>query len=311
MKNLLTFPTIIFLTIITLLPQQSNAQYFAPIGAKWTYSYGLWASPPFSSPFTMEVIKDTTINGLSCRKVGISLGGSEYMYIKSVNDSVLVYSPVNNQFNLLYDFTSNVGDTLQIYFDNGAGIFTASAMDSTLVVIDSVSIKNINGINYRAYFQRLLPSSSVENIEGWVIDSLGVMNYNGGEISYLFPYRNMGGPPMSFPLRCYIDSNTYYNYNNINCDTIITRIGMIKQSNFKIYPTIFNREDGKISIETNNLSTPKQIKLFSLAGISIPIKIETHEVKTELILNKNIPSGVYLLRFDLDKEVFTRKILIL
>jgi len=314
-----------FVLLFLTLPQQINAQYFAPIGAKWTYTitYGEYSAPPcpcYVKPLSIKITKDTIINSLTCRiaEIAISDTVQAKKYIRSINDSVLVYSPINNQFNLLYSFNVNIGDTLKIFAE---APWSGGFLDSSYVEIDSVGFKNINGINFRAYHQRCL-SSIGDCLEGgangWVIDSLGIIEpyYNWpfiDRISYLFLAPITGGPPNIYPLRCYTDSNTYYNYDNTNCDTtyIITGIEGVNTSNFKIYPTLLSNNNRKIIIETISSSLPKQITLVSLTGVEIPITISRYKTKTELLLNNKIPSGIYLLNFNLNNIPFTSKIIIL
>lgn len=317
MRNLLTLPIIIFLTIVTFFSKQCNAQYFAPVGAKWTYAYssnGFGNPPPYNvEPLTIEVTKDTLINGLTCRKVEIAISSNvqNYEYIKSINDSVLVYSSVNNQFNLLYDFSANIGDTLQMYY-NEDDLFIGSSFDSTFVIVDSIAIKNILGVNYRGYHQTCLVNISdcPERSTGWVIDSLGMIEYGDG-FSYLFPAMNISGNVVD-RLRCYTDSNTYYNYDNTNCDTsyIITDVNDISSTKINIYPTLLENNNRTITIETTN-GFPEQIKLFSLTTITIPITLNQQKNKIKLTINKNLPIGIYLLSFKLNNIPVTKKIIIL
>lgn len=314
MKKKLRFPIFLLLAIITSLPQQSNAQYFAPVGAKWTYTYslnGFGNPPPYTiESLTIEVTKDTNINNITCRELEIIIPSplnTLQKYIRSINDSVLIYSPVNNKFNLLYDFTANIGDTLMIYYDD---FDLGSLIDSALVEVDSVGFKNVKGISYRAYHQKCLVnvSNCPERSTGWIIDSLGMIEY-GDRFSYLFPAMNIAGSVIG-SLRCYTDNNTFYNYDNTNCDSsyVITSVNDISNTKINIYPTLIGSNNRTITIESAN-DFPKQIKLVTLTGISIPTNSTQQQNKIELTINKNIPSGIYLLKFQLNNIPFTKRII--
>jgi len=316
MKQNLLIHLFLIILFTGLLSKQSKAQYFAPIGAKWTYNYSLYGfgtPPPYTiESLSIEVVKDTSINGLACRELEILIPSplnTIKKYIRSINDRVLVYSSVNNRFNLLYDFNANIGDTLLVYYDD---FDLGNLMDSALVEIDSIGFKNIKGINYRAYHQKCLVniSSCPERSTGWIIDSIGMIEY-GDQFSYLFPAMNISGNVIS-GLRCYTDNNSNYNYDNTNCDTtyIVTSINDISFTNLNVYPSVLESNNRKIMIETSN-NTPTEIQFISLTGVAVPTKIKLQENKAELTISSNIPKGVYLLNFKLNQTPITKKIIVL
>lgn len=308
--------------LVITLTFSAAAQYFAPVGAKWTYDYapGIINSPPYTvEQLTIKITKDTLINGLTCREAVVAISGvtQANKYIRSVNDSVLVYSPVNNRFNLLYDFNVSVGDTLQIFTD---GPWVGGVLFSSYVKIDSVGFKNIKGINYRAYHQTCLRNmgNCLKGGSGWVIDSLGIIEpYYGwpypDKISYLFLTPISAGPSNAYPLRCYTDNNTNYNYDYTNCDTtyVVTNVQETNTYKFSVYPTLLSHKNKYITIKARESLIPKQIKLFSLTGVENPITISRYKTKTKLLLNNKIPSGIYLLKFQFINEWITHKIIVL
>ena len=52
-------------------------QEWAPVGAKWYYSFYSWGPPSINSPLIIESVGDTIINGKSC-KVLFGLGVCGY-----------------------------------------------------------------------------------------------------------------------------------------------------------------------------------------------------------------------------------------
>ena len=303
---------LIFILIPFLLATGAFAQYFAPVGAKWTYTHSTLGSsgPPFTvRPLTIEVIKDTLIIGLACRELEIKLDtATRYKYIRSTNDSVLFYSSLNNKFNLLYDFTANIGDTLPIYYTGADFYDVFPELDSTWVIVDSIGTKNIFGINYRAYHQTCSTNCPERSI-GWVIDSLGINEYSDW-ISYLFPAMNIAGGQV-WDLRCYTDSNTNYFYSDCDTTYTITGIKLLDEKQMEIFPTILNHDNKKITIKTINSANLQQIKLFSITGFSIPLEIKKQGNLTQLRINQKISAGIYLLSFQLENEMITHKIIVL
>ncbi|RMG85120.1 MAG: hypothetical protein D6714_06590 [Bacteroidetes bacterium] len=95
-----------------------NAQNWAPVGAKWTYTYTKFWSPEISYNI-VESVGDTTINGKSCRilrseKEACDMpwedGNQVDFYMYDENDTVYYYNPDLNDFTILYDFNAQVGD---------------------------------------------------------------------------------------------------------------------------------------------------------------------------------------------------------
>ena len=88
---------------------------FAPIGARYmTQTY----CPPYNSnpAFLYEITEDSIIQDKYCTKVasGYEFNCSNSYYIYSNNQEVYVYDDINQEFNLVYDFSKQEGESYRI-----------------------------------------------------------------------------------------------------------------------------------------------------------------------------------------------------
>jgi len=144
MKSLYFFLLLFFTAYL------SNGQGFAPVGAEWHYDeHFVFSGDVDYIKITSE--KDTMIAGELCRKITkrhkIICNDRPYTeYLFSRNDTVFFLDTAFNQFQILYIFSANAGDSWSIKVRNEE----LQQTDSVFVVVDSVSTKQINGINLRA-----------------------------------------------------------------------------------------------------------------------------------------------------------------
>ncbi|MDF1696280.1 MAG: T9SS type A sorting domain-containing protein [Saprospiraceae bacterium] len=118
---------------------------FAPLGAEWKYTYHNFNKDyPYNCDYNicdqdfgnLTVIDTTQIDGL---QVSVLSQGEDYepIYIHSRNDSVFFYAL--NEFHLLYDFTAEEGDTIDISvptFYTGPGSYNTEYFNVSDSVID-------------------------------------------------------------------------------------------------------------------------------------------------------------------------------
>jgi hypothetical protein len=100
--------------IFTSAGQAQEYSEFAPIGAEWYYIDG--HGSPFTSLFHYVVTGDTIIEDQPCKIITVYSVDSntvkETLIIK--NDQGKIYYLFNNEFYLIYDYTANIGDTLNL-----------------------------------------------------------------------------------------------------------------------------------------------------------------------------------------------------
>jgi hypothetical protein len=135
-------------------------QEFAPIGAVWHYH----EVPFFYSPFTyvtylsIESVADTMIGDQPCRKLIKNkpvdcTGDHETEFVYREGDKVFFYNWAFGEFDLLYDFGAQAGDswmmrTRRYYlFEPDEGQDTATAFNR--IIVDSVSQVVVNGFTLR------------------------------------------------------------------------------------------------------------------------------------------------------------------
>lgn len=104
--------SIVFLGISHLFGQQP---LFAPLGAVWYYNeYNCGTPGPVT--YTVAVYEDSIINGKYCTKLPNSYCHSDascmdYVYVHQDGSKVFVYEPLFNEFQMLYDFSLQAGDS--------------------------------------------------------------------------------------------------------------------------------------------------------------------------------------------------------
>jgi|WetSurMetagenome_2_1015567.scaffolds.fasta_scaffold231749_1 hypothetical protein len=211
MKNFLIFSFCIFIT--ASFSAQSS---FAPLGAKWTYATSLIVPPGARGPFTITVEAIEEFHGKLCSRIHIPFDSAgpwiaDSMFVYEQNDSVFFWSPYSNKFQLLYDFTAEVGDSWTI---GGLRVTEPAIYGDTLkVTIDSIGSLVLNGDTLKVMHFCCTPNfdwgkSIIEGIGNnfYMIPSFGLYEIGIGE------------------LRCYSDDDQDYHFLGIPCDTVYTGI---------------------------------------------------------------------------------------
>jgi hypothetical protein len=285
MKNKL-FLIILCLTTIQTFSQTNE---FAPIGAKWWYSFITRNDITEENkiiPFYMESVGDTNIQGKNCRIIKSYIDtnlcykfysyDNTLFYVYSDSNKVYYYNQFANNYYLLYNFNANSGDSWEIYIDSTC---------SKTILIDSVNIINVNGFSlkelYYHNFDTLLSYNSriIENIgfsNNFLIPEHNITCNNVDTCNFPF-YKSFDG------LKCYADSFIgEFNYhwwvcNSCNCaDTImfytpsVSEIKTLKPK-YVIYPN-----------PVKNIITVK-----SIIALQNTYDVELYNCYGELILKKN------------------------
>jgi hypothetical protein len=197
-----------------------NAQQsFAPLGATWIYSYA--DHIPYLNtfrPLEVSVRAVDMYQGQLCSELiflpippyGSQTGSwaGDTVYIFEENDSVFYWSPYSQQFELLYDFTAEVGDSWVI---GGLGVTDPGEYEDFLVVtIDSIGSVIVGNDTLKVWYHQESPYFDWGNaiIEGigsnlFMIPSFGLYESRIGH------------------LRCYEDITSDYQFVSYPCDTVI------------------------------------------------------------------------------------------
>lgn len=204
MKNL-------FIGILLAVPALLSAQTpFAPLGATWYYTtspFVPWITLDYSK---VEVTAIDTIQGRPCSKIQATDWGCSFYnpVLYTWSDSGKVYSYHDGDFYLLYDFNANAGDSWVIYNP------PQSLGDSMVVVVDSVSMININGQNRKVQY---VSNPGIE--PGGLLEWGPVIIEGIGNLGFLTP-QYPTCDPWVYGLRCYDDSTLSLHLVNFPCDSI-------------------------------------------------------------------------------------------
>lgn len=138
---------------------------WCPFGATWYYQEEM----PFFGVYDtikIEVLQtEKEIQGKNCRAV-VSEDPKYIMqdtlYTYEENDKVYIYDRVNDDFEMLYDFTAEVGDSWEVTYESG---------NSVTFRVDSIATWNIDGYDFKCIY----------------IDDIPILQYIGPAQVYL-PY---------------------------------------------------------------------------------------------------------------------------
>lgn len=296
------------LIILTFLFLKLKAQDFAPIGAKWYYSEtnpGFVPSEDYYNYYYLyEVTKDTVIDGENCRKIEVTNfreisieKPSEYVY----DDSGRVYFYKHGKFGLYFDFNAKAGDTLHVW-DN---LLNPCNTDSIFeILIDSISTVIVSGDTLKEFHTGPLDTACGHDYRKQVVEGIGSANFFHASplISIFWDDR---------PLRCYTDSNTYYNPFDWawDCDfQLLDGIEVSIEENVEIFPNPFN---STFIVTLNNLKfeTNLQIDIINILGEIQKTLSLTIKDKSIMLNADEWPKGVYYVRFKTTTGIFTKKLI--
>ena len=266
------------------------SQQWFPDGATWYYNQVEFL-PGGNYYKLFEVAGEATIKGKTCKLVSggcncnSTFGYSNYLYEE--NDQVFRYNPAQDTFDILYDFTLSVGDTLKVTL----------GIDSGVYVLDSITNQLLNGIPVR-----------VQHFEGveWFV-SIGLETYEYfGNSECLYPQLGFCDP-LTGGLRCYEDSIfglQKFNGFHFACDTVITSIHNPGLGDIEVFP---NPVDDLLTIRSDNIIAIVEVldlysgrTLIRLGGdreFQIPVS--------------HLPAATYLIKATLEDHSYSfRKLVI-
>ncbi len=214
MKKLL-----IILAFVPLVQNLFGQKEFAPIGATWYYTIIENMVPDIGYKKVVSE-RDTLVNGKACKILSNIVYSaynnqtySKYNYIiHQKGDSIYYWQ--NNDFRLIYDFSLEKNDTMNIYSDDFLCLNNQTHWGS--VIVDSVTYTTINGFKLKT----IHTSPTSNSIYLYIAPFVEII----GSLSYIFP-TDTGCGAMDIrteftELRCYSDSiigDVYFN--NSPCDS--------------------------------------------------------------------------------------------
>ncbi len=300
-----------------LMLTQSQAQNFAPVGAKWHYTRG-----KANNLNTMEVIADTLINNLVFKKVKV-ISYQDYTtkrlecieYLWGNNDSILYYNYYHNQMFKLYDFSKDSGDILVVHEGKfkptdafQIGLWNIDSIDGLSYVIGKTDSVLINQKFERRQVIKQLGSNNndwrfnTRNLT-YAISKIGSTGYFWGS------FVGASVAESDDILRCYNDSSTSYrnpNYPN-DCNYITGLINVAHIHTIQISPNPFT---SYIRIEKN--ADYKQASTYKISNALGQIIIIGAMDNNSILMNtNNWHPGVYFLTITNKDNITTETIKLL
>lgn len=268
---------------------------FAPVGSNYYY-WGEYQNnnegPFFPYIITMNVLSDTIIEGQTCRKLGGSnlswQCGEDYVmydYVYEDNGQVYHWNRHTANFELLYDFNKNAGESWQVpYFCGGLDNQNCPA-DTFSVIVDSVSYVEINNLSLKVQHVSL----ESENLGGYVFtiyEGIGCIDH------FYFLKEDFCFTIHDYfrGLRCFdspIDGSFPFFTDDGQCDMIVGLAQELNTSEVSIFPNPFTDE---VIIEAEGTFS---ITLYDLIGRQLFVQKDVHQ-RTSMDLKNYLP-GTYFI----------------
>jgi hypothetical protein len=292
------------LVLFLLCSGLSFAQNWAPNGAQWHYSYYGF----FPGYVDIAYSGDTLIDGQVLKKLtktfhGLGWGmdvtsyniGTEYTY----EANGVVYLRYQNQWDTLYNFSAQVGDSWRMAKLPFANV---APQNSRLKVLGTgIKVINSNTLKY-VKVEFVDPQMNPLGFEDTIVENIGFIG------SYFLPYDmfdgavdgNEGGP-----FRCYSDNNfALYKPNYLEvCDYIMGTTELEGSASFQVYP---NPVSDQINIPETLIQEYNHYRILSSEG-----KFIQEGQTTATIDVANLPAGNYTLLIESQSQKRYAKLLVL
>lgn len=310
MRKLLLFLLVVF------FGSNVHSQAFATVGAKWTYQVFGSSGLGFPVALQFRVEKDTVIDERYCTIInsyslfddGRWEEGFSSEIVASTTNGDTVYVYFDDSFHIIYDFTAEVGDTINVTDMNFDGFFTEVSYNQNRFIykIDSIASVCIDFDTLRIqYVSHLMPPMDTfsewgfaditdisSNVPGRIVKGIGSLNRvamlgTSNDFSFLFDFE----PDY---LTCYEDNDRYIQFSNVNCDSLISIYTSTDEWNQEqmfqgsVYPNPFNR---LLNLNYNPFAV-RFVRIFDVYGREVQaIKLDA----TMIVDLSQIQPGIYFL----------------
>ncbi len=214
-----------------------------------------------------------------------------YCAVRESNKKWYFVEQNSTQEKLLYDFSINTGDTVQIDnpWSNGVNELKVDTVDSVFI--------------YNEFRKRILLNSlSANTFDAWIegIGSIYGLFYSGGDFNN-----------ENFQLICFehLDMLWYINSPNGACfikDPLSSGSIKIESPEFTIYPNPFH--DKLTIVATEHTCGPVKVEIFTIHGVKEFSEAFNLQNKKDIPLNTSLTSGVYFLRIQSNIESVVYKV---
>lgn len=294
--------SIMFLVLICNLFYKSiNAQVspdeWFSVGTQWTY-VEVGINDP-AKQILVQVTRDTIIEGVECRIVEILTEDS--FFPELVPEIILyptedvVYQYAEGAFHVLYDFTVQAGDTIEVYVPYGE----VNGSNRHQELVDSTKVLNIDGKAFRAYWTSFIDENSSwnHNYDFPIIERIG-------GTGFLVPEDQLSevtrGPMTYFQDDCItvrikniscIATTCEYNLTDLNCELASPLFENIAQKSFKLYP---NPACKQIILD-HSYSEILSYTIYDLSGRQM--KLQHLKTRENVAINvSSLNNGIYVLQ---------------
>jgi hypothetical protein len=299
-----TLLSLFFLSSTLALSAQHE---FAPIGAVWHHNEGpfLILLPEYIlQHYRAESVADTVVLGRNCRKIVknmavICTSFDTVMLVHQHGDTVFLYDTRLNDFQVLYNFGAQPGDTwtMELLEQVSYNILMLT------VRVDSVSVVNINGLDLRQQFVSFQVTSP-EYTGDFYPSGIPITEKIGFHHYWLYQYAYELGPicdvAQPIGLRCYYDPEFGLYETGIApyCDWVgtSTREPLAEPEGVRIFP---NPAAGAFTIE-NLRAKPLAFDVMDMQGRTV-LRGHTAGYRTETGIGALSP-GVYSVVFREDGQ---------
>ncbi len=319
------------LAVIALLyqPLRTNAQSdFAPIGAKWYYSYSSYnpdipAPRPVATYILQESVGDTVIQGITARKLqrtsfwrnqdnSTGSGQGLAIYVYATADTVFHFDEELGRFLPLYMFNVQAGDTLTHRVPSAYANLTADTIWRSEV--DSVKTVLFNNQPVKVVYSGFYPITVAEPsmpLRGPYYQYIGLTEGHLSEFAMAYP---VGAAHETYQLRCYQDANfdIHFGDPNVACDSLAMQPVSVADVNslsrkLSVYP---NPASDEVHLRLDGLDL-QSVTLIDLLGRSVWQQDYLPGTTQTRLDVSSINKGTYILRVT-NKEQGTvyRKILL-
>lgn len=299
------------LVLITSVRVSAQVQ-LPPISAEWHYSKN---ANPFLDFFTWRVTQDTMIQGKTAKLLtkynsNNNIVDTDILLLQ--NDSVLYWH--NNQFHLMYDFASAVGDTVIFRFRSialsSAPVFQDTILSVSAIIANKQEI-NVNGISLLSVETSLIPIEGLEDEYIWPsnFNYIQQIGHDYLEMGVIYSI-NLPSTGQGSRLRCY---NNFQNLSyqtpywmtqgeGQSCDFSSSISEINFDDNTQLYP---NPSNGLLHIEVPNGVVIERIEWYDVLGK----KVKTHNGNHTTLSIADIPEGTYLIKFHTNEGITTKRLI--
>lgn len=311
--------------ILVTLPIVTYGQIWVKPNATWYYKFTDVSSSLAFGYLKVSHTKDTLINNINC----MTFSTTKYLYnedqfgdvhliSETIIDSNYTYTTgdtvfywKNNQFEILYNFSKNTGESWIVNSEN-TQIGDCDGFSTANVLTDDYT--TISGNQYRL-LDIYSPNTSYWRMRGTYNSRFGNQSTTDIQYNFLFPlagscFSDISDDTPKYHFYCFRDDELDYNPSGGLCGNIVSVSEIIKDfNNFQISPN---------PVIGNTIHIKSRITREGVVSIKNTVGNEIY--KQEVILNKgsndillpNVVGGVYFVTINYidDQHTYFKKIII-